>query len=231
MKILSSFSLDSERSAGKCQVFAGWDLTHVLSCEIIRDKKTGDSLCYAFIEFDERESCEEAYFKMDNVLIDDRRIHVDFSQSVSKLHGDWIGMFIKYMMRIHQPFLLDSRKGRRGNDLELKAKYAEDSRGYEMVFEHEGDLTGEKREQYHLEASHKPQTPKVRDESRHRARDDARQRDQRNETRSERKRDEPYDRRQRNYRQDDNRRGRDDEGSRYPQDRRRRERSPRGRDY
>lgn len=24
---------------------------------------------------------------MDNVLIDDRRIHVDFSQSVAKLHG------------------------------------------------------------------------------------------------------------------------------------------------
>lgn len=30
------------------------------------------------------EECENAYFKMDNVLIDDRRIHVDFSQSVSK---------------------------------------------------------------------------------------------------------------------------------------------------
>ena len=29
--------------------------------------------------------CENAYFKMDNVLIDDRRIHVDFSQSVAKL--------------------------------------------------------------------------------------------------------------------------------------------------
>ena len=28
--------------------------------------------------------CASAYFKMDNVLIDDRRIHVDFSQSVSK---------------------------------------------------------------------------------------------------------------------------------------------------
>lgn len=31
------------------------------------------------------EECENAYFKMDNVLIDDRRIHVDFSQSVSKV--------------------------------------------------------------------------------------------------------------------------------------------------
>jgi peptidyl-prolyl cis-trans isomerase-like 4 len=27
---------------------------------------------------------------MDNVLIDDRRIHVDFSQSVTKLHQDFL---------------------------------------------------------------------------------------------------------------------------------------------
>lgn len=57
----------------------------VTSAEVIRDFKTGDSLCYAFIEFEDQEACERAYFKMDNALIDDRRIHVDFSQSVSKL--------------------------------------------------------------------------------------------------------------------------------------------------
>ncbi|PVU91384.1 hypothetical protein BB561_004416 [Smittium simulii] len=62
----------------------------IVSCQIIRDPKTQDSLGYAFIEFDEKKSCEEAYFKMENVLIDDRRIHVDFSQSVSKLHGEWV---------------------------------------------------------------------------------------------------------------------------------------------
>ncbi|EDQ90496.1 uncharacterized protein MONBRDRAFT_16038 [Monosiga brevicollis MX1] len=56
----------------------------ILSCEIIRDWKSGDSLQYAFIEFENAEDAEEAYFKMDNVLIDDRRIHVDFSQSVAK---------------------------------------------------------------------------------------------------------------------------------------------------
>lgn len=61
----------------------------VTSAEIIRDYKTGDSLCYAFIEFDTKEACERAYFKMDNCLIDDRRIHVDFSQSVSKLWGQF----------------------------------------------------------------------------------------------------------------------------------------------
>ncbi|PAV91990.1 hypothetical protein WR25_06108 isoform A [Diploscapter pachys] len=53
-------------------------------CEIIRDRRTKASLQYAFIEFDDPKACEQAYFKMDNVLIDDRRIHVDFSQSVSK---------------------------------------------------------------------------------------------------------------------------------------------------
>ena len=36
-------------------------------------------------EFASREGCENAYKKMENVLIDDRRIHVDFSQSVAQL--------------------------------------------------------------------------------------------------------------------------------------------------
>ncbi|KAH0707928.1 hypothetical protein KY290_012457 [Solanum tuberosum] len=61
----------------------------VTSAEIIRDFKTGDSLCYAFIEFEDKEACEQAYFKMDNALIDDRRIHVDFSQSVAKLWSQY----------------------------------------------------------------------------------------------------------------------------------------------
>ncbi|CAK9308529.1 unnamed protein product [Citrullus colocynthis] len=61
----------------------------VLSAEVIRDYKTGDSLCYAFIEFETKEACEQAYFKMDNALIDDRRIHVDFSQSVAKLWSQY----------------------------------------------------------------------------------------------------------------------------------------------
>jgi peptidyl-prolyl cis-trans isomerase-like 4 len=61
----------------------------IFSCEVIRDKVTGDSLQYAFIEFADRASCEQAYFKMQDVLIDDHRIHVDFSQSVSKLSDHW----------------------------------------------------------------------------------------------------------------------------------------------
>lgn len=31
----------------------------IMSCQIIRDKKTGDSLQYAFIEFDKREDAEQ----------------------------------------------------------------------------------------------------------------------------------------------------------------------------
>lgn len=61
----------------------------ILSCEVIRDKRTNDSLQYAFIEYEEQASCEQAYFKMQGVLIDDHRIHVDFSQSVSKLSDNW----------------------------------------------------------------------------------------------------------------------------------------------
>ena len=41
----------------------------ILSCEIQRDWKTGDSLGYAFIEFADRAACEAAYLKMNNVLI------------------------------------------------------------------------------------------------------------------------------------------------------------------
>ena len=57
----------------------------ILKCSIIRDELTGDSLCYAFVEFFSKDACVTAYKKMNNVLIDDRRIKVDFSQSVTGL--------------------------------------------------------------------------------------------------------------------------------------------------
>jgi len=61
----------------------------IASTEIIRDHKSGESLCYGFIEFEKEQECEEAYYKMDNVLVDDRRIHVDFSQSVAKMKSKY----------------------------------------------------------------------------------------------------------------------------------------------
>src|SRR5437588_11298671 len=75
----------------------------ILSCEVIRDKRTGDSLQYAFIEFENQKDCEQAYFKMDGVLIDDHRIHVDFSQSVRTslyqqiLHGVITCLLLRYL--------------------------------------------------------------------------------------------------------------------------------------
>lgn len=57
----------------------------VVSCEVIRDWKTGDSLQFAFVEFETEDQCIMAYQRMDNVLVDERRIKVDFSNSVSKL--------------------------------------------------------------------------------------------------------------------------------------------------
>jgi RNA recognition motif-containing protein len=52
---------------------------------VIRDYKTNDSLQYAFIEFEKEDDCIMAYSKMDGVLVDERRIKVDFSNSVAKL--------------------------------------------------------------------------------------------------------------------------------------------------
>jgi peptidyl-prolyl cis-trans isomerase-like 4 len=54
----------------------------VIACDIIRDKKTGDSLNYAFIGFSEKKSAEEAYLKMNNALIDDRCVLISLVCSV-----------------------------------------------------------------------------------------------------------------------------------------------------
>lgn len=54
------------------------------SVEVVRNKESGRSLGYGFIEFENKKSCEEAYKKMEGVLIDDKRIHVNFSQSAKR---------------------------------------------------------------------------------------------------------------------------------------------------
>ena len=108
----------------------------ILSCEVIRDKRTGESLQYAFIEFENQKDCEQAYFKMQGVLIDDHRIHVDFSQSVSRLSDTW------------RDATNNKRAARSGgfggiSSLEKKRQYRaadssrRDSRGYGMVFDKE----------------------------------------------------------------------------------------------
>jgi peptidyl-prolyl cis-trans isomerase-like 4 len=91
--------------------------------EIIKDKVTGESLCYGFIEFPDRKCCEQAFFKMNNCLIDDRRIRVDFSQSVAKL---WNRVRRGYHDRFDEKESVQSRGKRSYNeyvfdDLERKA--------------------------------------------------------------------------------------------------------------
>ena len=93
----------------------------IQSCEVICDQKTGDSLQYAFIDFEREDDCVSAYFKMDNVLIDDRRIHVDFSQSLAKVKG---------LRRLAHS---ESEDKPRGDGLIAKATEKKD--GYDLVFD------------------------------------------------------------------------------------------------
>ena len=95
----------------------------IISSEVIKDQKSGDSLQYAFIEFENEEDCTSAYFKMDNVLIDDRRIHVDFCQSLAKVKG----------VRRKR---LSSEKESLGDRFAPKSRRKSD--GYEMVFDEVG---------------------------------------------------------------------------------------------
>ena len=90
----------------------------ITSCNIVRDRQTGDSLQYAFIEYNKKEDCENAYFRMQNALIDGRRVHVDFSQSVMK---QWAGFKRKQ--------LADIAKNMANEELENKDKREEPDDG------------------------------------------------------------------------------------------------------
>nr|XP_057928722.1 peptidyl-prolyl cis-trans isomerase-like 4 [Doryrhamphus excisus] len=147
---------------------------HIKSCEIIRDWKSGDSLCYAFIEFEKQEDCEKAYFKMDNVLIDDRRIHVDFSQSVAKIQ--WKGKGGKYTKEDFKAY---------ENDLEKRSKLAlkdqvkpkQDSR-YDLLMEEEatGHRRSEKKhkDKRHHHHSHSDDEEETRKSKKHKDSEDSR---------------------------------------------------------
>ncbi|XP_041831797.1 peptidyl-prolyl cis-trans isomerase-like 4 [Melanotaenia boesemani] len=124
----------------------------IKSCEIIRDWKTGDSLCYAFIEFEKQEDCEKAYFKMDNVLIDDRRIHVDFSQSVAKIK--WKGKGGKYTKEDFRAYEKDL-ENRSKLALKDQVKPKQDSK-YELLIEEDEEATSHRHsEKKHKEKKHR----------------------------------------------------------------------------
>ncbi|KAF5660046.1 peptidyl-prolyl cis-trans isomerase-like 4 [Fusarium heterosporum] len=182
----------------------------ILSCEVIRDQKTGDSLQFAFIEFDDKASCEAAYFKMQGVLIDDRRIHVDFSQSVSKLSDGW---------RKDTNNKRRATAGRGGwggvDELEKRRQYRDEGErvtgnNYRMVY---GDE--EMKGKVGRNVSKKDKT----DEPTSRSRDEGGPSQQRSRSRSPR----PTNRSQDQYRKPrDDRRGSDrQDGDRQNQDRRR----------
>ncbi|PKC62194.1 cyclophilin-like protein, partial [Rhizophagus irregularis] len=89
------------------------------SCEIIRDKKSGDSLGYAFIEFENKEDY--------------------FSQSVSKLHKDWLSS----KMKKH-----DGEGYGGSTSLEKRTKYragdVKPTDKYDLVFDHTDNYNDEK---------------------------------------------------------------------------------------
>ncbi|XP_028252382.1 peptidyl-prolyl cis-trans isomerase-like 4 [Parambassis ranga] len=123
----------------------------IKSCEVIRDWKTGDSLCYAFIEFEKQEDCEKAYFKMDNVLIDDRRIHVDFSQSVAKIK--WKGKGGKYTKDDFKAYEKDL-ESRSKLALKDQLKPKQDSK-YDLLVDEEEEATSHRHsEKKHREKRH-----------------------------------------------------------------------------
>ncbi|RAR03895.1 cyclophilin-like protein [Stemphylium lycopersici] len=176
----------------------------ILSCEVIRDKRTGDSLQYAFIEYTNQKDCEQAYFKMDGVLIDDHRIHVDFSQSVSKIADDWRDVTNKKRRR--------AAGGFGGIDnLEKKKQYRDGSGRQIMSDSVVNNLVTDR------DVPKEP-TPRPRDTSRDVRRDDTRRRERRTEYHD--------DRFKRNRSRSPKRDRRDGDDGRYSDRRRERSRSP-----
>jgi len=139
----------------------------ILSCQVIRDKQTGDSLQYAFIEFEKREACEMAYFKMQDVLIDDRRIKVDFSQSTSKVFAAWRD---EENQRRKEKWMM--KRGYAGAEqLERRSHYREGDRqkkGHGYVFD-DAELRAQGR-RYEPKAE-QPRDRRYRDHSPHKRRD------------------------------------------------------------
>ncbi|XP_044362674.1 peptidyl-prolyl cis-trans isomerase CYP59 [Triticum aestivum] len=132
----------------------------VTSAETIRDYKTGDSLCYAFVEFEAKEACERAHRDMNNCLIDDRRIQVDFSQSVSKLwrqfrqgtrNASKDGCF-KGHAPDYQARDLDKGFEKKNKDRDYVLKDENTQRGgsnrrsYDLVFDEDGASAGNKQD-------------------------------------------------------------------------------------
>jgi peptidyl-prolyl cis-trans isomerase-like 4 len=143
--------------------------------EVIRDFKTGDSLCFAFVEFQDKRHCEEAYFKMNNVLLDDRRIKVDFSQSVSKLWNKFSRRpWEKHSKSDGDPYANEKNRGGKGGssrlfgnrdvggNLRLKESHGFGSRGGGGNFDLVDEDDGKRRQSKHADAESRPRQRRSR---------------------------------------------------------------------
>ena len=166
----------------------------IVSCEVIKDQKTGDSLQYAFIEFEREEDCISAYFKMDNVLIDDRRIHVDFSQSLAKVRG----ARKRALSQAEDDVVVVPRKKR--------------DDGYELVFDDGDDVSTKiknskksKTDQKSKSDNQVDKRDRDHDRTHHRGVDKSHERDRHHHRDSDRNRDRDYDKSQDRHRYRDDR--------------------------
>lgn len=210
--------------------------------EVIRDQATGKSLQYAFAEFTNKQQAIEAYFKMNNTLIDDRRIKVDFSQSVAKIWN-------KYTQKMRMPKAGPGGSFAAAPSGHRKEIRSNDDRGYRERGSHgksriQGDQSRERGRGDHQnrEDSYRKRSPpddrdrhrKRRNDRKHSRYDDehhSRHDDHRSGHRSERSRQEEeddYDRKRRDKKKSrrDKRRHkeRDDRRSRHGDDSRRKRR-------
>lgn len=138
----------------------------IISCEVIRDQKTEDSLQYAFIEFENEDDCTKAYFKMDNVLIDDRRIHVDFSQSLAKVKG----------VNKRKVSHIEEFAANNPNDGLVSTVKKEPSSKYDMVFDEEDDHKHRKKDRSREEKHHRSERDRKDKSRKHRSRSRSRDR-------------------------------------------------------
>ncbi|ONH67056.1 Peptidyl-prolyl cis-trans isomerase-like 4 [Cyberlindnera fabianii] len=139
----------------------------IISCEIVRDKDTKESMQYAFIEFEEKRSCENAYFKMDGVLIDDRRIHVDFSQSVSKLADAWRNGTNEKRREVHGGLSKSVREDRRPSDRKSSGQDRYRDRGSDRYRSSSGRSRDNDRYRDHRSSSNRDHHRDHYDSSRH----------------------------------------------------------------
>ncbi|KAJ8610605.1 hypothetical protein CTAYLR_007177 [Chrysophaeum taylorii] len=123
------------------------------SCDIVRDWKTGDSLNFAFITFEEEDAAVAAYRKMNGALVDDSRIKVDFSQSVAKI---WSRYTLQYKgaaareRKLKLARQLQHDSGRRGHYAPAESRRRDDDDDdddEEQSFRRPGDR-GRRQEQY-----------------------------------------------------------------------------------